>query len=85
MNKHEAIYKTNSTVVTIRGDNAFDAQGNPVAYDMAVVQAYIDANSYKEKRANAYPSITDQLDILYHSGFDTWKASIQAVKERFPK
>ena len=85
MNKHEAIYKTNSTVVTIRGDDAFDAQGNPVAYDMAVVQAYIDANSYKEKRANAYPSITDQLDILYHSGFDTWKASIQAVKERFPK
>ena len=76
MNKHEAIYKTNSTVVTIRGDNAFDAQGNPVAYDMAVVQAYIDANSYKEKRANAYPSITDQLDILYHSGFDTWKAHL---------
>ena len=85
MNKHEAIYKTNPTVVTIRGDDAFDAQGNPVVYDEATVQAYIDANSYKEKRANAYPSITDQLDILYHSGFDTWKASIQAVKERFPK
>ena len=85
MNKHDAIYATHSSIVTIRGDDAFDAQGNPVAYDMAVVQAYIDANAYKEKRANAYPSITDQLDILYHSGFDTWKASIQAVKERFPK
>ena len=76
---------TYPSVGVIRGDDAFDAQGNPVAYDMAVVQAYIDANAYKEKRANAYPSITDQLDILYHSGFDTWKASIQAVKERFPK
>jgi hypothetical protein len=85
MNKHQAIMATYPSVGVIRGDDAFDAQGNPVAYDMAVVQAYIDANAYKEKRANAYPSITDQLDILYHSGFDTWKASIQAVKERFPK
>jgi hypothetical protein len=82
---HDSIFATYPTVVTIRGDDAFDAQGNPVAYDMAVVQAYIDANAYKEKRANAYPSITDQLDILYHSGFDTWKAAIQAVKEEFPK
>jgi len=85
MNKHTAIMATYPSVGVIRGDDAFDAQGNPVAYDMAVVQAYIDANAYKEKRANAYPSITDQLDILYHSGFDTWKTSIQAVKERFPK
>jgi len=85
VNKHTAIMATYPSVGVIRGDDAFDAQGNPVAYDMAVVQAYIDANAYKEKRANAYPSITDQLDILYHSGFDTWKTSIQAVKERFPK
>ena len=85
MNKHDAIRAVNSSVVTIRGDNAFDSAGNPVAYDEAAVQAYIDANAYKEKRANAYPSITDQLDILYHSGFDTWKSTIQTVKERFPK
>ena len=85
MNKHQAIFATYPAVVTIRGDDAFDDQGTPVAYDMVVVQAYIDANAYKEKRANAYPSITDQLDILYHSGFDTWKSTIQTVKERFPK
>jgi hypothetical protein len=85
MIKHKAIYATHTDVATIRGDDAFDAQGNPVAYDMAVVQEYIDAHAYIEKRANAYPSIADQLDILYHSGFDTWRTSIQAVKERFPK
>ena len=28
MKKHEAIYKLNPTVVTIRGDEAFDAEGN---------------------------------------------------------
>ena len=85
MNKHEAIYATHSNVAVIRGDDAFDADGNPVSYDEATVQAYIDANAYKEKRAKAYPSIADQLDILYHSGFDAWKSAIQAVKEEFPK
>jgi len=85
MNKHTAIYATTSTVVTIRGDEAFDAAGNPVSYDEAVVQAYIDANAYKTQRAAAYPSIHDQLDLLYHGGMDAWKAAITAVKQEFPK
>jgi hypothetical protein len=62
MNKHEAIYKTNPTVVTIRGDEAFDAEGNVVVYDEAAVQAYIDAHAYIEKRQKEYPPMTDYLD-----------------------
>ena len=85
MNKHEAIYATHPSVVTIRGDDAFDAQGNPITYDEATVQAYIDANAYKEKRARAYPSIADQLDLMYHGGYDAWKAAIEAVKQEYPK
>jgi hypothetical protein len=85
MKKHEAIYKTHSNVATISGDDAFDAQGNPVTYDETAVQAYIDAHAYIAKRQQAYPSIADQLDILYHSGFDAWKSVIQAVKEANPK
>lgn len=85
MNKHEAIYATHPSVVTIRGDEAFDADGNPVAYDEATVQAYIDANAYKEQRARAYPSIADQLDLMYHGGYDAWKAAIEAVKQEYPK
>ena len=53
--------------------------------DEAVVQAYIDANAYIQKRATAYPSIADQLDTIYHQGLDAWKATILAVKEEFPK
>ena len=83
--KHEAIYATHPSVVTIRGDEAFDADGNPVAYDEATVQAYIDANAYKEQRARAYPSIADQLDLMYHGGYDAWKAAIEAVKQEYPK
>lgn len=85
MNKHQAIYATHSNVITIRGDNAFDADGNPVTYDETAVQAYIDAHAYKAKRAAEYPSIPDQLDLLYHGGLDAWKAVIQAVKDKYPK
>jgi hypothetical protein len=41
--------------------------------------------TYQELRAAAYPSIQDQLDLLYHGGMDAWKAAITAVKEEFPK
>jgi len=85
MNKHEAIFATHSSVVTIHGDDAFDADGNPVQYNEAVVQAYINANAYKAKRAAEYPSIIDQLDLLYHGGMDSWKTAIQAVKDKYPK
>ena len=85
MNKHDAIRAVNSSIVTIRGDDAFDAQGNPVTYDETAVQAYIDAHAYKEKRAKAYPSIVDQLDVMYHGGYAAWKAAIESVKQQFPK
>ena len=85
MKKHDAIYKTYTNVVTIRGDEAFDEQGNPVIYNEATVQAYIDANAYKGLRQKEYPSIPDQLDTLYHSGLDAWKAQIKTVKDKYPK
>ena len=82
---HAAIFATHPSIVTIRGNDAFDASGNPVQYDEAVVQAYIDANAYKAQRAVEYPPITDQLDLLYHGGMDAWKTAIQAVKDKYPK
>lgn len=85
MNKHEAIRAVNSSIVTIRGDDAFDADGNPVTYDKSAVQAYIDAHAYIAKRQQAYPSIPEQLDLIYHQGLDAWKSAIQAVKEANPK
>jgi hypothetical protein len=85
MNKHQAIIALHSNVAVIRGDDAFDANGNPVTYDETAVQAYIDAHAYIAKRQQAYPSIADQLDLIYHQGLDAWKSAIQAVKEEFPK
>ena len=42
-------------------------------------------NAYQRDRAQAYPSIEDQLDDLYHNGIDGWKATIKAVKDKYPK
>jgi len=82
---HQAIIALYPNVAVIRDNDAFDADGNPVTYDEIAVQAYIDAHAYIAKRQQAYPSIADQLDILYHSGFEAWKSAIQAVKETYPK
>ena len=82
---HNAIRAIYPQVTLLRGNAAFDADGNPVEYDEATVQAYMDANAYKGQRAAAYPSMADQLDLLYHGGMDAWKAAITAVKEEFPK
>lgn len=48
-------------------------------------QAAFNALSYADKRRAEYPSIPDQLDTLYHGGYDAWKATIQAVKDKYPK
>ena len=85
MNNHQAIYAVSSAAVTIRGDKAFDKDGNPIAYDETAVQTYIDANAYKSQRAASYPSIPDQLDTIFHYGLDAWKVTVQAVKDKYPK
>lgn len=85
MNEHDAIIKLYNNVVTIRGDVAYDKDGNEVSYDADAVQAEIDANEYKEKRLKEYPSIPDQLDKIYHDGIDAWKVVIKATKDKYPK
>jgi hypothetical protein len=80
-----AILKLNPTVTVIRGDVAYDADGNEVQYDKAAVETYVAANEYKAKRAAEYPSYADQFDTIFHKGIDDWKAQIQAVKDKYPK
>jgi hypothetical protein len=83
---HKAIYALYPTVVTVDdAAGATDAQGNKVVIDEAAVAAWVDPNAYKDKRAKEYPSIPDQLDTLYHSGLDAWKAEIKTVKDKYPK
>jgi hypothetical protein len=83
---HKAIYALYSQVVTVDDTaGAMDKDGNKVEIDLAAVAAWVDPNAYKSKRAAEYPSIVDQLDLMYHGGMDAWKAAIQAVKDKYPK
>ena len=54
---------------------------------LAALQAAWDLenDSYKSKRRAEYPSIQDQLDDIYHNGIDAWKATIKAIKDKYPK
>ena len=88
MRKHDAIYKLHPQVVTIRGDDAFDADGNPVTYDETAVQAYIDSHAYIAKRQAEYPPFTDYLDGIAkgdQAQIDKYIADCQAVKAKYPK
>ena len=46
---------------------------------------YVGVVSYTDARREEYPPIVDQLDKIYHSGIDAWKADIKAIKDKYPK
>mgnify|MGYP003112457195 CR=1 FL=1 len=79
-------------VFTMVGENidAIEWTTTPVAKaDIEAKQAELktayDNLDYARKRALEYPAIVDQLDKIYHSGIDAWKADIKAIKDKYPK
>ncbi len=52
---------------------------------MATLKSEWENKKYQRNRAEAYPSIEDQLDDLYHNGIDGWKSTIKAIKDKYPK
>ena len=85
---HDAIYSLNPNIKVIRGDVAYDADGNEVAYDKDAVQAYVDAHAYIAKRASEFPPITDYIDGVVkgdQAQIDKYIADCLAVKARHPK
>jgi len=84
---HKAILKLYPQVKNIDGNVAYDAEGNQVEIDLAAVNAWIDPEAYKYKRAAEYPPIGDQLDALWKGGDAAAEmlAKVQAVKAKYPK
>ena len=93
---HEAIRKAYPNAVTIDDSTgALDSSGNKIT----LVQSNIDAArttlnteaasvQYKEDRREAYPSISDQLDMQYwdkKNGTTTWVDAVAKVKTDNPK
>jgi len=88
-----AIRIIHPSVITIDNEiDARDIKGNAIVLDESAIAAEItklqtayDNAKYQRDRAEAYPSIADQLDDIYHNGVDAWKATIKAVKDKYPK
>jgi len=86
---HKAIYALYPSVVTVDdGTGAFDAQGNKVEINLATVNAWVDPDAYKAKRASEYPPITDYIDGVVkgdQAQIDKYIADCLAVKAKYPK
>tara|TARA_B100000886_G_scaffold246884_1_gene173718 strand:- start:659 stop:943 length:285 start_codon:yes stop_codon:yes gene_type:complete len=91
---HEAIYRAYAgTVVSINDSTgAYDINSNLVTIDNAkvieartAIDAELAATKYQRDREAEYPSWQDQLDKIYHSGIDAWKADIKIIKDKYPK
>ena len=88
MTNHQAIFALNPSVVSIRGDVAYDANENVVEYDAQAVQTYIDNHAYIAKRQAEYPNLLDYIDGVVKGDqeqIDDYIAACQAVKTKYPK
>jgi len=88
MHKHIAIRKLYPSVVTIRGDVAYDKDEQEVTYDNNAVDALVASEAYKAKRAAEYPPMTDYLDGIVKGDNAQVQAYIDAcnaVKNKYPK
>ncbi len=77
---------------------AFDADGNQIELDQALVdaaaaeiQAELDATQYQRDRQPEYPDLADLADALYWSNqgdntkLDEYYTKVSAVKTKYPK
>jgi len=70
---------------TSYSDIEWHSDNPPTEQEVMDALVALDALEYQDKRAAEYPSVVDQLDLLYHGGYDTWKQSIKAIKDKYPK
>ena len=74
------------STITWHNDTTPIAEADILA-KQAELQADYEAKEYQRKRASEYPSIGEQLDMIYHAGQggDAFQAAIQAIKDKYPK
>lgn len=75
----------NTTITDISSYNLetlFNTEKQAIADAEALA---IENRTYAEKREIEYPEVVDQLDDIYHNGLDGWKATIKAIKDKYPR
>ena len=71
--------------ITWHDGNPTNITNQQILDKQAELHADYDAKQYQRDRKKEYPSIVDQLDEIYHSGIDAWKATIKTTKDKYPK
>ena len=89
---NQAEYETNVKYISGADENGSaiykdtqDFTWDQVSAKKAELQTDYDNKQYQRDRASEYPAVVDQLDDIFHNGIDGWKATIQAVKDKYPK
>ena len=98
--RHDAIRNVYENAVTISGDSdVWDADGNAVVIDEALVQAEVarlqaehDSQAYARNRKAEYPSLDELVVALWEGVVEERMASVtalevlrQGVKTKYPK
>jgi hypothetical protein len=83
--KHEAIYKLNPSVVTIRGDTAYDADGNVVEYDndAAVAEGNLIALRNERNRLIAETDWWASSDLTMTSAQTTYRQALRDITDTY--
>ena len=93
---HQAVYNLYPATCSIdEQGNGFDTNNNPIVVDEAAVNAeterldaIVASNSHRRPRYKAYPTMQDQMDMMWHdkkNDTTTWEDAVQAVKDANPK
>ncbi len=75
----------NGSSIISSNPSDFGVTWSQISTKQEELQTVYDSNAYQRSRATEYPSMADQLDDIYHNGVDAWKATIKAVKDKYPK
>ena len=81
--EHSCVWRE---IVSRFGQSEYD-DADRRAIHMATLRTEWEAKEYQRNRASEYPSIGEQLDMIYHAGQggDAFQAAIQAIKDKYPK
>ena len=72
----------------IRDDSKSKPTELELTTELASMQAAFDEAEYKRKREAEYPSVQEQLDMLYHDQAEsttTFQTAMKTVKDKYPK
>ena len=83
--KHEAILKLNPSIVTVRGDTAYDADGNVVKYDNDAAEAEGNLIALRNER-NRLIAETDwwaSSDLTMTSAQTTYRQALRDITDTY--